>query len=124
MKSVLCLVERLKETFCEEFSVDAGVAQLVEQRTCNAQVAGSSPFASSRAGQDRDKTEVTESGELPEWLKGAGCKPAGAAYGGSNPSLPTMRFYGSYARLYSIEATRSLMKRPIEGPFRGGFHPL
>ena len=30
----------------------AGVAQLVEQRICNAQVAGSSPFASSSAGQD------------------------------------------------------------------------
>lgn len=27
---------------------NAGVAQLVEQRTCNAQVGGSSPFASSK----------------------------------------------------------------------------
>ena len=37
--------------------MDAGVAQLVEQRICNAQVAGSSPFASSIADQDRDRTE-------------------------------------------------------------------
>ena len=28
-------------------------------------------------------------GEVPEWPNGAGCKPAGVAYGGSNPSLPT-----------------------------------
>src|SRR5687768_346012 len=28
-------------------------------------------------------------GEMPEWPKGAGCKPAGIAYVGSNPALPT-----------------------------------
>ena len=60
------------------------------------------------------------SGELPEWLKGAGCKPAGDAYGGSNPSLPTMRFYGSYARLYYIEVTRFLIKCPFLGRSRAG----
>ena len=27
---------------------------------------------------------------MPEWLKGAGCKPAGDAYVGSNPTLPTI----------------------------------
>ncbi len=28
-------------------------------------------------------------GSVPEWPMGAGCKPAGLAYGGSNPSRPT-----------------------------------
>ena len=29
-------------------------------------------------------------GEVPEWPNGAGCKPVGNAYDGSNPSLPTL----------------------------------
>ena len=29
-------------------------------------------------------------GEVPEWTNGAGCKPVGTAYDGSNPSLPTL----------------------------------
>ena len=29
------------------------------------------------------------SGSVPEWPKGAGCKPVGIAYGGSNPPRPT-----------------------------------
>ncbi len=29
-------------------------------------------------------------GEVPEWPKGADCKSAGAAFGGSNPPLSTM----------------------------------
>jgi hypothetical protein len=28
-------------------------------------------------------------GEVPEWPKGADCKSAGAAFGGSNPPLST-----------------------------------
>ena len=28
-------------------------------------------------------------GEVPEWLKGADCKSAGSAFGGSNPPLST-----------------------------------
>ena len=28
-------------------------------------------------------------GEVPEWLKGTGCKPVGYAYAGSNPALST-----------------------------------
>ena len=43
----------------------AGVAQLVEQLTCNQQVAGSSPIASSRQGG------------VPEWPKGTDCKSVG-----------------------------------------------
>ena len=30
-------------------------------------------------------------GKVPEWLKGADCKSAGYAFGGSNPPLPTGR---------------------------------
>ena len=63
----------------------AGVAQLVEQLICNQQVAGSSPFASSFSFCDELKF-----GGMPEWSKGAGCKPAGFAYVGSNPTSPTI----------------------------------
>ena len=61
----------------------AGVAQLAEQLICNQQVAGSSPFASS--------TEISSSdcGGVPEWSKGADCKSAGVAFGGSNPPPTT-----------------------------------
>jgi hypothetical protein len=31
------------------------------------------------------------SGEVPEWLKGADCKSAGSAFGGSNPPLSTIQ---------------------------------
>lgn len=44
----------------------AGLAQLVEQLICNQQVGGSSPLPSFR-----------KTGEMPERLKGAGCKPVG-----------------------------------------------
>jgi hypothetical protein len=30
-------------------------------------------------------------GEVPEWLKGADCKSAGSAFGGSNPPLSTIK---------------------------------
>ncbi len=59
-------------------------SSMVERLICNQQVAGSSPIASSRQGYS------CESGEVPEWPKGTGCKPVGAAYGGSNPPLSTM----------------------------------
>jgi hypothetical protein len=49
----------------------AGVAQLVEQLICNQQVAGSSPFASTKFFPS------SVPGGMPEWPKGAGCKPAG-----------------------------------------------
>src|SRR3989344_461176 len=29
-------------------------------------------------------------GQVPEWPNGADCKSAGSAFGGSNPSLPTI----------------------------------
>jgi hypothetical protein len=66
-------------TVCER---DAGVAQQVEQLICNQQVAGSSPIASS--------TLYDVLGGVPEWSKGADCKSAGGAYGGSNPPPSTI----------------------------------
>jgi hypothetical protein len=62
------------------FLKKASVAQMVEQLTCNQWVGGSIPFAGSSWG---------EIGEVPERSKGADCKSAGAAFGGSNPPLST-----------------------------------
>ena len=62
----------------------------VEQRFCKPPVGGSNPFASSTGGAgearpSRRSDEVSPryggvcggAGEVPEWPKGAGCKPAG-----------------------------------------------
>ena len=59
----------------------AGVAQSVEQLICNQQVAGSSPIASSSFEE--------YIGGVPERSKGADCKSAGQAYGGSKPPPST-----------------------------------
>jgi hypothetical protein len=56
---------------------------MVERLICNQQVAGSTPIASSRE-------DNFQSGEVPERPKGADCKSAGAAFGGSNPPLSTI----------------------------------
>jgi hypothetical protein len=56
----------------------------VEQLICNQQVAGSIPIASSTNDLH------VHTGEVPEWLKGADCKSAGEAFGGSNPPLSTI----------------------------------
>ncbi|ABS41081.1 hypothetical protein CLI_0224 [Clostridium botulinum F str. Langeland] len=53
------------------------MAQLVEQLTCNQQVVGSSPIASSICGG------------VPEWPKGADCKSVAIRFDGSNPSSST-----------------------------------
>ena len=50
--------------------VSAGVAQLEEQLTCNQQVAGSSPIASSII----IVYGSSSSGGIPEWPKGTDCK--------------------------------------------------
>ena len=55
----------------------AGMAQLAEQLTCNQQVVGSSPIASSICGG------------VPEWPKGADCKSVAIRFDGSNPSSST-----------------------------------
>ena len=60
---------------------EATVAQLAEQLICNQRVGGSIPFGGSRLTARR--------GEVPERPKGADCKSAGAAFGGSNPPLST-----------------------------------
>jgi hypothetical protein len=62
--------------------MNASVAQTAEQLICNQWVGGSIPFAGSING---------EFGEVPERSKGADCKSAGSAFGGSNPPLSTMR---------------------------------
>jgi hypothetical protein len=59
--------------------LSAGVAQLAEHLFCKQVVGGSSPPASS----------IVILGGLPERPKGAGCKPAGIAYVGSNPTPST-----------------------------------
>jgi hypothetical protein len=38
----------------------------------------------------RKERQETGSGEVPEWSKGADCKSAGEAFGGSNPPLSTI----------------------------------
>jgi hypothetical protein len=68
----------------------AGVAQSVEQLICNQQVAGSSPIASSSI------CHWEHHGGVPERLKGADCKSAGEAYGGSNPPPSTIFCYSGH----------------------------
>ena len=63
------------------FSAEASVAQMAEQLICNQWVGGSIPFA----GSD------SLAGEVPERSKGADCKSAGSAFGGSNPPLSTIQ---------------------------------
>ena len=63
----------------------AGVAHLVEQLTCNQQVMGSIPIASSL----KDDVRTNVPGGVPERPKAADCKSAGIAYEGSNPSPST-----------------------------------
>ena len=59
----------------------ASVAQKAEQLICNQWVGGSIPFAGFK---------IDIFGEVPEWPKGADCKSAGSAFGGSNPPLSTI----------------------------------
>ncbi len=83
---------------------DAGVAQLVEQLTCNQQVGGSIPFASSmmvtaEEGQRRLTARPWGAGPARRDARAEGRFPSGqreqtvnlsaSAFGGSNPPLPT-----------------------------------
>ncbi len=82
----------------------------VEQLICNQLVGGSTPSGGScslfairywlfalSAGLIRvlvwlmanSEQPMASFGEVPEWTKGADCKSAGEAFGGSNPPLPT-----------------------------------
>ena len=67
-------------------SESAGVAQLVEQLTCNQQVAGSSPIVSSSL----TKRVTLLSGGIPERPKGTDCKSVVSDFGGSNPPPSTI----------------------------------
>ena len=58
------------------FLLDADVAQLAEQLTCNQQVTGSSPVVGF----------FLYLGGVPEWPKGADCKSVVDDFEGSNPS--------------------------------------
>ena len=55
----------------------AGIAQLVEQLTCNQQVGGSIPLASSIFLSTDNLVCFILYGGVPEWPKGADCKSAG-----------------------------------------------
>lgn len=57
----------------------AGVAQSVEQLTCNQQVGGSIPFAS-----------FSFMGRFPSGQRGQTVNLLAFAFGGSNPPLPTL----------------------------------
>ncbi len=63
--------------------VDAGVAQLVEQRFCKPQVVGSIPFSSSRFF-----VEGYPSGQREQTVN-----LSALAFEGSNPSLSTISFF-------------------------------
>jgi hypothetical protein len=78
-------------------ALSAGVAQLAEHLFCKQVVGGSSPPASS----------TLNLGGLPERPKGAGCKPAGIAYVGSNPTPSTRLATSIQAR------TASSLIRPV-----------
>ena len=83
------------ETWC---GGEAGVAQLVEQLTCNQQVGGSIPFASSLRRQDAERRRETsaparrsasEEGRYPSGQREQTVNLSASAFGGSNPPLPT-----------------------------------
>ena len=70
-----------RSLYLESAALDAGIAQLVEQLTCNQEVEGSTPSAGTKK----------KSGGVPERPKGADCKSAVTDFEGSNPS-PTTKF--------------------------------
>ena len=93
---------------------EAGVAQPVEQLTCNEQVGGSSPFASSSFEQVFLKGPFRgvfsgSTGQVAEWSKAADCKSAPSGFGGSNPPLPTL-----------LRATALQDGAPVRCTFRAG----
>src|SRR5690606_36637073 len=74
----------------------AGVAQLVEQLTCNQQVGGSIPSASSTSWREvfRELLAWFSYGGVPKWPTGSDCKSDGSAFVGSNPTPSTITFAG------------------------------
>ena len=102
---------------------EAGVAQPVEQLTCNEQVGGSSPFASSLC-EHVILTEPLRSvcsdnaGQVAERSKAADCKSAPSGFGGSNPPLPTLR--GAALRSGDSPPQRRLARRDRSGSSSDG----
>src|SRR5207247_4932345 len=85
------LLKRAKFVCYSRIFVDAGVAQLVEQLTCNQQVGGSIPFASSWT---KYQGQLPPLGQVAEWLMAAVCKsaaPCGLRRFGSSPVHFTFR---------------------------------
>ncbi len=89
------------ETWC---GGEAGVAQLVEQLTCNQQVGGSIPFASSERWSSQNsqkrlasrpgtagpaRRSASEEGRYPSGQREQTVNLSASAFGGSNPPLPT-----------------------------------
>ena len=93
---------------------------MVEPRFCKPEVVGSNPTASllnhsslnGANGQTRD-LRMSNTGQVPKWLKGTDCKSVGDAFGGSNPSLPTLETLSNEGVL------EFLMSRPV---FAGAGH--
>ena len=87
---------------------NAGVAQLVEQLTCNQQVGGSNPFASSVANIWAD-AGVGEPGRT--------VNPLAYALEGSNPPPPTGSFLATRAERKIVVACKRVFLED-EGPYR------
>ncbi len=74
-----------------DWQVHAGVAQLVEQLTCNQQVAGSSPIASSRYTMNYTLSlEGFPSGQREQTVN-----LSSNDFGGSNPPPSTIKISGN-----------------------------
>ena len=83
----------------------ATVAQQAEQLICNQRVGGSIPFGGSK-------------GEVPEWPKGADCKSAGAAFGGSNPPLSTSKICRANFAVSSIKLMNEKFEKRVNEVFK------
>jgi hypothetical protein len=72
---------------------------MVEQLICNQQVAGSIPIASSN---ELFKNLADTPGGVAERSMATDCKSVGDAYGGSNPSAPTILLVLLYSGSSSV----------------------
>ena len=85
-------------------------SSVVEQPPCKRQVGGSNPFPGSTGAALKSRWRLLlypgvsgrgtlgVPGGVPERPKGADCKSAGFAYGGSNPPAPTQTEYAPVAQ--------------------------
>ena len=90
-----CIKQTSNETF-------AGLAQSVEQLTCNQQVEGSIPLAGFKKTKDIERCALfLANGEMAEWLKATDCKSVDYVYRGSNPFLPKSLKKDSFFLLFS-----------------------